>query len=173
MINNQLSKGKQIALYAVCTAIVALTTFIIRIPALAGGYINFGDTFIFIFACIFGPVAALISGSIGSALADILSGAMVWAPFTFVIKGLEGLVCGLIYMQLTNKTKTVSPIISTIAFVFSAFIMIVGYYFATAIIVGSLKAALAGIFENVIQGGVSIAIALIILHVFKLINLKF
>ena len=67
----------------------------ILIPA-TGGYINVGDVIIFTSAILFGPMVGALAGGIGSAVADILFGYPAFAPYTFVIKGLEGFVAGYI-----------------------------------------------------------------------------
>src|SRR6056297_3276154 len=87
----------RIATLAILIAVTALFTYVIRIPvAPTRGYINFGDVAIFFTAIIFGPITALISGGIGTALADLLSGYAQWAPFTFLAHGLQGLAIGLV-----------------------------------------------------------------------------
>jgi len=99
----------RIATLAILIAVTALFTYVIRIPvAPTRGYINFGDVAIFFTAIIFGPITALISGGIGTALADLLSGYAQWAPFTFLAHGLQGLGIGLVIKagrRMSEKTK--------------------------------------------------------------------
>lgn len=49
---------------------------------------------IYIAAIAFGPSVGAFAGSVGSALADIAAAAPQFAPFTFVIKGIEGWIVG-------------------------------------------------------------------------------
>ncbi len=87
----------RIATLAILIAVTALFTYVIRIPvAPTRGYINFGDVAIFFTAIIFGPITALITGGLGTALADLLAGYAQWAPFTFLAHGLQGLGIGLV-----------------------------------------------------------------------------
>jgi uncharacterized membrane protein len=76
---------------------VFLSTFLFQIPIFStNGYLNFGDIMIFAFAFTFGPVIGGISGAAGSSLSDLLGGFGTFAPFTLIIKGLEGFLAGLI-----------------------------------------------------------------------------
>ncbi|HEY8497562.1 MAG TPA: ECF transporter S component, partial [Limnochordales bacterium] len=78
----------RVAYPALGAALVAAATMFVQIPMPAGqGYANVGDAVIFVFAALFGPTVGLAAGGIGSALADVLTGYAVWAPFTLVIKG--------------------------------------------------------------------------------------
>lgn len=84
------------SLNAVITALVAVATLLIRIPVpVTQGYINLGDAVVITAALLMGPRTGLIAGGIGSALADWLAGCAHWAPFTLIIKGLEGYLVGL------------------------------------------------------------------------------
>lgn len=54
------------------------------------GYVNIGDTVVLLSGVLFGPLTGLAAGGLGSALADLLLGYGFWAPWTLLIKGLEG-----------------------------------------------------------------------------------
>src|SRR5689334_14586653 len=86
-----------ITITAVFTALVFLSTYLFQIPIPATqGYFNLGDIMIFITALTFGPAVGGFAGGIGSALSDALGGFGTFAPFTLIIKGLEGIVAGLL-----------------------------------------------------------------------------
>jgi uncharacterized membrane protein len=77
-------------------ALVAVMTMVVQVPVpQTRGYINLGDAMILVLALLFGWKVGFIAGGFGSALADILGGYAHWAPFTLVIKGIEGLLVGL------------------------------------------------------------------------------
>ncbi len=80
----------QLALYV---AMVTIATMI-HIPVGSRVYFNFGDVVILSIALLYGKKAGFICGSLGSAIADIILGYPLWAPFTFVIKGAEGFLTG-------------------------------------------------------------------------------
>lgn len=80
-------------------AIFAALTFVLTrytafpIPA-TRGFFNLGEIVIYIAALTYGPLVGMLAGGIGSALADVSYGAAYYAPFTLVIKGIEGLIVG-------------------------------------------------------------------------------
>ncbi|MCJ7561304.1 ECF transporter S component [Candidatus Bathyarchaeota archaeon] len=114
----------QITLSGVMAALVAVATFFVQIPNPATrGYINFGDIMIFVSALTFGPVVGGLAGSIGSSIADITSGYSYFAPFTFVIKGAEGAIAGLISNRVSVRRDV-------LAVIFAGSEMIIGYFLA-------------------------------------------
>lgn len=88
---------RRLTLAALSIALVTLATFVIRIPNPATqGYINLGDGLLFTLALVFGWRIGGLAGGVGSALADALGGYFIWAPWTLVIKGIEGILAGTI-----------------------------------------------------------------------------
>ena len=106
-------------------ALVAVATYAIQIPIPATkGYLNFGDIVIFVSAILFGPVVGGFAGGVGSALSDVASGyASTYAPFTLIIKGLEGVIVGLIASR-SNERRNV------LAIVIAGAEMVSGYFLA-------------------------------------------
>ncbi len=138
---------------------MAVATFLVQIPNPAThGYINFGDIMIFVSALTFGPVVGGFAGSVGSAISDIAGGFGNFALFTFVIKGIEGLLAGLI----SNKS---SMIRDTLAVLLAGLEMISGYFITEVYLYGT-PAALTEVPGNVSQivvgGIVAIPIALVL-----------
>jgi uncharacterized membrane protein len=119
-------------LSAVAIALVFVSSFSFQLPIPAtGGYFNFGDIAIFIFALTFGPVIGGISGSIGSALSDLFGGFGSFAPFTFMIKGLEGLLAGLIsHRRLGSRNLIAWTIRSVLGWIIGSVAMVGGYFLA-------------------------------------------
>lgn len=51
-------------------ALVCITTMVIQIPIpMTEGYVNIGDSIIFVASILFGPIPGMIAGGLGSALA--------------------------------------------------------------------------------------------------------
>ncbi|MCF7913789.1 MAG: ECF transporter S component [Spirochaetaceae bacterium] len=154
----------RIATLAILIAVTALFTYVIRIPiAPTRGYINFGDVAIFFTAIIFGPITALITGGVGTALADLLAGYAQWAPFTFLAHGLQGLAIGLVINtgrklhapSKQHKASTPVPrkpgIVSLLlAFVLGTLVM-GGIYFLTGGLMVGFAAAATEIPGNILQ----------------------
>ena len=156
-------KSKSIAIYALMSALVMVTTFAVRIPMVAtDGYLNLGDGILLFCGVAFGPVAGLIAGGIGSALADLIAGYAHWILPTFLIKGLEGALAGLLF-YLLNKGSKNRFLSATIATLPSALLMVVGYFFASWIMKGSAAVAWTSVPGNAIQGAVGVALSLFLL----------
>lgn len=160
----------QLTVTALLMAMVTVATMLIQVPVPATkGFINIGDTVIFVAALLFGPRAALIAGGVGSALADVLSGYAVWAPWTLVIKGLEGLIAGLIGFGALRSGKGL-PLRALVGLAAGATWMVAGYYVAGGALVG-FRAALAEVPGNLVQGFGSAAIAAPLVLALRRINL--
>lgn len=138
--------------------LIALTTVMtmIAIPSLGRGYLNLGDMVVFLAAMIMGKMGGAIVGGIGSALADFLLGYSIYAPFTLIVKGLEGFIAGVI---LDTKIGKRFPIVATMI---GAIVMVSGYFVSEIFLYGS-KVALIAIPGNIIQGSVG-AVASILLY---------
>lgn len=141
----------RIASAAILTALVVIMTMVVRIPVgPTKGYLNLGDMAIFFSAITFGPVTAFIAGGLGTAMADIISGYSQWAPFSFLIHGLQGLAVGFI-VRVFYKNSTISLFSSRfLAFLAGTVIMAGGYFLAGSLMVGAASAAVE-IPMNVLQ----------------------
>ncbi len=149
----------KLSLTIVMTALVTVSTLLIRIPNPMGGYFNLGDVMIFVSALTFGPIVGGFAGGLGSAIADII-GFPLFAVPTLIIKGLEGLIAGLI----TNKKQVYRDII---AIIIAGFEMVIGYFiFEWLILQWGLVSALAEIPANIGQiavgGIIGIPIAILL-----------
>ncbi|WP_099203427.1 ECF transporter S component [Miniphocaeibacter massiliensis] len=147
-------KNKELRNIVFCALLIALViigTIIIRIPIPAvAGYVHFGDLFIFLGSCIFGPIIGGIAGGLGSASADILVGASQWAVFSLIIKSLIGFVVGkFAYKHKFHSLRNLIGIIIAIV------ILVIGYYIVGSILLGSFKAGLVSIPYDIAQGVVS------------------
>lgn len=142
--------ARKLVLTALLAGIVAVVTMVVNVP-LPGvkGYVNIGDTVVLLAGMLFGPFTGAAAGGLGSALADLLLGYSYWAPWTLVIKGLEGLIAGWVAVHARKK--------AVLAAALAAAVMVLGYFTAGAVIygVGPAAASLPG---DVLQGAVSAAL---------------
>lgn len=156
---------KSLVFTALSIAIVAVCTMVVKIPVPAtGGYVNFGDIMIFAVAITLGKKKGAIAGGIGSCLADILMGYMIFAPGTLIIKGIEGFLCGLIYMELRERFSAVVAI--GVSCVIAGLFMVLGYFVYESVLF-TMEYAIGAIIPNMIQGMVSAAAAIPISMVFR------
>lgn len=142
----------KIASAAILTAVTVVMTIAVRIPiAPTRGYINLGDLAIYFTALSFGPMTAFIAGGLGTAIADILSGFSQWAPFSFLIHGLQGLAVGLILRLLLRRENRFSVIASGIIVFTVGTVIMAGGYFAVGSLMAGAGAAVVEIPGNIIQ----------------------
>ena len=153
---------KKLTLTAMFTALVFLATRFLAFPGpLPPGYINLGDSVIIICAVMMGSSSAGFAGAFGSAIADITyPGGIIFAPFTFVVKGLVGIIAGLI----AKKSSMLSIIIASIAG---------GFFLAEWLLLPFLDEtfgksfAIAELPFNFIQAGINSTIAIILSTVLR------
>ncbi len=138
----------------------------IRLPIAAqGGLVHLGNIPLFVGAMLYGKKVGFFAGGFGMALFDLLSGWVLWAPYTFVIVGAIGFVVGLI---CENRSEYRFKIIAVAA---ALVIKVTGYYLAEAFIYGNWIAPVFSIPGNVVQIGVaSIAVLIVIVPMQALVK---
>ena len=152
MKNNQIYR---IVLTALGMALVFIATMFIKIPNALDGYFNLGDGFILLFASFLNPFESFLIGGLGSGLADVAGGYAYYFIFTFIIKGLEGVVVSIIMNRYKSKTAQIT------SYTIGSIIMVFGYFIAKYILKQSCPMAIAEVIPNVFQGVAGIIIALI------------
>ena len=141
-------KIRRLTVGGMLAALVAVFTAYVSVP-IAGGYFHPGDAMIALSAVVLGPYA-VIPAAIGSALADLLAGYTIYAPFTFVIKGLVGFVAGCGCRSGKLEARSVGMLVL-------AGTVIPAGYFVTDCMLYSFATALASVVWNCLQGLVCIA----------------
>lgn len=169
---NTISTRKTI-LSALMIALVFLATRFTTIP-LAVGYFNIGDVAIMTAAILLGKYSGFLAGSIGSCLADIASGYMIYAPITFVVKGIEGFIAGL--LAAPGEGHRQGDVQRVVAVVAAAIVMVAGYFFAELYVLKLVDntfgyaAAIKNVVPNLIQGGISSVVAYLLSTVLLRVN---
>ncbi len=157
---------RKLVLTAMFAALVAVATMVVHIPMIATrGFINVGDTMIFTAAVLLGPWAGLVAGGVGSALADMLLGYAHWAPWTLVIKGLQGLLVGALAHRYFREKRSVDTAL-LLALALGAAWMVLGYYLAAGVIL-DFRVALTEVPGNIMQGVASVALAALLLQLLR------
>lgn len=153
----------KIILAGLMMATIVVATMLLVIPSpFTSGYIHLGDTMIFLSVLILGWRYGAVAAGAGSALADILIGYAVWAPWTLVIKGTMAAVMGLFIlkaMQKPGRSILGVPVYQLIGMILAGSFMVAGYYIAEGIIYGNFIAAALGIPWNIVQFSVGAVIA--------------
>lgn len=150
---------KKLVMSALFAALSCIATMIIKIPIPAtNGYIHPGDAIIILSGIFLGPVGGFFAAGIGSAMADLLGGYAIYAPITFVIKGLVALCGAYAYRLLIQKSKAAAMFCCGLI---NILIVVVGYFGYEAILYGA-PAALPGIVANIIQGAAGLVLAFVL-----------
>lgn len=158
------TKTKKIAMAALIAALACIATMLIKIPSPLKGYINLGDGVVLLAGWILSPIYGFLAAGLGTALADVFSGYAIYAPATFIIKGLMALIAFYGFKFLNNKLGELpSRIISGIV---AEILMILGYYIFEGFLYG-FTASLVNIPPNGVQGIAGLIISIILIKAFE------
>ena len=145
-------------------ALCCVATMIIKIPSPLKGYLNFGDCIVLLSGWLLSPAYGFAAAGIGSALADVFSGYIIYAPVTFAVKGAMAIVAHYCFKSMKNKLGgTPSRIIGG---VLAEIVMILGYFVFEGFMYGFAPSAL-NIPANGMQGIAGILIGLILVKIFE------
>ena len=147
-----MKKPMVVCLSGVFAALCCVATMI-AVP-LPFGYFNLGDIFVIIAGWILGPIGA-IAAAIGSTIADLSLGFAIYAPATFIIKGVDALLAYYTYRLFSRRTDK-KPIPILLSAIIAESFMICGYFFFDAVVLGYGMGALASVPGNMLQGIASI-----------------
>jgi len=116
-------KTRDIALAGLMAALTFVVTraFVIPIPQ-TKGFFNVGEAAVFTAAVLFGPRIGAIAGGLGSALADLSLGYAAFAPYTLVIKGVEGYVVGSLGRGSQRAVSAVGPLLGVLMGIYALMI---------------------------------------------------
>ena len=162
-------KTGKIVISALMAALICVATMIVKIPSPMKGYLNLGDGFVLIAAWILSPVYGFLAAGIGSALADLFSGYIIYAPATFVIKGLMALVAFFCFKALYRKKAELPARI--VGSLLAEIVMVLGYYVFEGFLYGFVPAAV-NILPNAVQGAAGIIVAITLIKTFEKIHFR-
>lgn len=137
----------------------------IKIPFGVGAMVHLGTACIFTIGIIFGGVYAGLAGAIGSAFYDILMGFSPYTLWSFFIKGIAGLIVGVIAKGLWpeatgNGNKWfLRAVVGCLA---AATWTLGGYFLAWWKITGSLAIAIGNIPSSLMTSTAGMIVALIL-----------
>ena len=142
-------------------ALVFVATLLlnIKLPITAnGGLVHLGTAMLFIVSILFGPKKGAAAGAVGMGLFDLVSGWTLWAPFTFLIRGLQGYIVGKIAWSRGHNGNSFG--FNLLGTLISTPFMIAGYYLCEAILFRSWIIPLASIPGDIVQIVIGIAVAI-------------
>lgn len=162
------SKTKRIVMASMLAALCCVATMVIKIPSPLKGYLNLGDCIVLLAGFVLSPAYCFLAAGIGSALADALSGYVVYVPATFVIKGVMAFVACMGFKLL--KTRFGNFAARTISGFVAEVIMVFGYFVFEGLLYGFIP-SLVNIPANAIQGLVGLMLGIILARVFEKHNI--
>ena len=162
-------KIKKIVVSALLAALTCVATMIIKIPSPLKGYINLGDCIVLVSGWLLSPGWGFLAAGLGSALADLFSGYIIYAPATFLIKGLMALMAFYGFKLLHNRCRNLpSRVISA---VFAEILMILGYFVFEGFLYG-FGPSVVNIPPNAAQGIAGIVIGTALMKIFEKAKIK-
>lgn len=145
--NGSAQSGRLLTASAMFAAMITVTTaYLFHIPMGAnGGYLHFGDGFIYLAACFLPAPYAMASAAIGAGVADLVSGAPIWVLPTMIIKPLTA-------VWFTSRGRLLGRR-NVLALFLGGLVNTVGYYLAEVLFSGNWLAPLATQWGGIIQSG--------------------
>lgn len=158
------TRTQKIIQAALLMALCCVATMIIKIPSPLKGYINLGDCIVLLTGWLLSPTYGFIAAGMGSALADLFSGYLIYAPATFAIKGIMALIAFYGFKLLGKSAKsTLSRIISGVV---AEIFMVLGYYVFEGFMYGFISSAV-NIPANIVQGVAGLIFGVVLIKVFE------
>ena len=164
---NKTNKTQTLVVSALLTALCCIATMVIKIPLPFKGYLNLGDSVVILASWMIPPQYSFLATGLGSALADIFSGYVTYAPATFIIKGLMALAVYFVCKLLKDKIGGLPAII--LGGILAEVIMVLGYFVFEGILYGFVP-SMVSIPMNSIQGVAGVVVGIILIKVFKKIK---
>lgn len=161
MVNKDMTN--KLVLAGLMCALITLMTMVIQMPIPATkGYIHLGDCMIFFSVLLLGFKFGALAAGVGSALADLFTGYFHYVPITFVVKSVMALIMGLCIEYAVRKGygKKAVKVVEAIGMIAGGIFMVIGYYIAEVIMIGSFVTPVAAIPMNVAQFAVGAALAM-------------
>lgn len=155
---------KRIAIAALFAALTCVATMIIKLPSPLKGYINLGDCIVLLGGWMLSSGYGFLAAGLGSALADLFSGYIVYTPATFIIKGIMALIAYSGFKLLNKKIGNIPS--KFFSGILAEGFMILGYYIFEGILYG-FSASLVNIPANCVQGVAGLVIGCILIKLFE------
>ncbi len=144
---------KKLTMAGVMAALVFVMTYVPKVPVpVTGGYVHLGDGAIFLSVLLLGPLG-IPAAAIGSGLADILGGYLVYALPTMLIKAAVAWIAW-------KGWKEGATLRAVTAFILAEAVMVLGYFAFEGIMYGA-AAAWAAVGPNCIQGVAGVVLGMV------------
>ena len=147
---------------AMLAALICVATMVIKIPSPVGGYANAGDALVLLAGFVLPPHFAFLSAAVGSALADLFSGYVIYAPATFIIKGAVALA-----MCYSSRRSPKGSVFSLAIDGLIAEVVMVGGYLLYESFLYGFAPSLLNVSINAVQGVVGIILSIPLIKIYS------
>lgn len=142
------NKSRKLIRAALMSALCLLLTRVVTIPV-PTGYVNLGDCAVLMSAWLLGPWYGGMAAGTGTMLADLLSGYVLYAPATFLIKFLMAAAASVLFDLAKRRKNTLFKLVGAVA---AEAIMAAGYFVYESTFLKLGAAAAASVPANLLQG---------------------
>lgn len=162
-------KTKDLVSASVFAAMCAIATTL-KIPFGVGAMVHLGTALIFTVGMVFGGIYAGLAGAIGSAFYDLIMGFSPYTLWSFFIKGIAGLIVGVVakglWPETTANTSTMLGqnwmLRAVLGCLLAATWTLGGYTLAWWQVSGSLTTAVANMPSSLMTSGVGFVVSLLL-----------
>ena len=162
-------KTKRIVMTALMASLVCVATMLIKIPTPMKGYVNIGDCIVLLCGWLLPPWYGFAAAGLGSALADLFSGYITYAPATFVIKGAMALLVFICFKLMSQRLgKLPSQIIGG---AMAEVLMVLGYFVFEGFLYGFAPSAV-NIPANGVQGIVGLVVGVALIKIMERLKIS-
>ena len=168
----QTEKIKQLITSSMLAALCCVATMIVQIPSPTQGYLHLGDAVVLLSGWLLGPLWGTLAAGLGSMLADIFSGYIIYAPATFLIKALVAAIGWLLFRILCKVMPRLTFLALVLSGILAEIFMVVGYFAFEALFIGYGWGAIAGVPLNMIQGTFGVIVGSALMHLLEKIHLR-
>ncbi len=169
-MTNKKNTTRKIIMAALFAVLTYIATVIVKIPSPLKGYLNLGDCIVLLSGWILPPTYGFFAAGLGSALADLFSGYLIYAPATFFIKGLMAFIAHgsfrLFHKKIGNLASELAGGITAEAFMIFAYFIFEGFLYG-------FGPSLVNIPANGVQGVAGLILGCLLIKVFQKIQIKF
>ena len=150
-------------LAAMCTIATS-----IKVPFGVGAMVHLGTGFVFTTGIVFGGLYAGLAGAIGSAFYDLLMGFSPYTIWSFIIKGMAGLIVGVIAKGFWPETQTGQSVAThwmlrgLIGCIAAAIWTLGGYLVAWSQVTGSWTVAVSNIPSSLMTSTAGLLVAVVL-----------
>lgn len=154
MLPESTNAVKKVAVAGLLSAMAVVAISVLRIPGPGGNvYFHLGEVVMITSAVFLGKRGGAFVGGVSGAVADILLGAALWAPFSLVIHGLKGWIVGALADGQGGKRDL-------LAMCAGISVMVVGYTLTAGALYGAAIMPVEFI-GDLMQGGIGTVLAFV------------